>query len=203
MKPIYNKLRYATGILMLGSALTLGLYGLSSLGNQSFADDDDDDEHNRSSQYTEGDSGQNLLSQELLSKSALVYQSECASCHLAYPPKLLPQRSWQAIMSTLPDHFGDDASLAPAVQADILAYLSGSAGNNNRMFATVADDMTPLRITELPYFTRKHREIPERMLKNNPQLSSLSQCDSCHQGAAKGQFDEDTVVIPGFGRWDD
>ena len=43
MKPILNTLRYTTGILMLGGALTLGLYGLSSINNLSFADEDDDD----------------------------------------------------------------------------------------------------------------------------------------------------------------
>jgi hypothetical protein len=230
MKPILNKLRYAIGILMLGGALSLGLYGLGSLGNQSFAEDDDDhnnssqylktqggtdqnginrrddDDHNRSSQYlkTEGMTGQNLLNQEELSTNAIVYQTECASCHLAYPAHLLPQRSWQIIMATLPDHFGDDASLSPAVQADIMAYLSGnSAGNNDHMLRRVADEQSPLRITELPYFKGKHRKIPDRMVMNNPQISSLSQCDSCHKGAEKGQFDEDTVVIPGFGRWDD
>jgi hypothetical protein len=234
MKPILNKLRYAIGILMLGGALSLGLYGLGSLGNQSFAENDDDhnnssqylkteggtdqnginrgdeddydDDHNSSSQYlkTEGRAGQNLLNQEELSTNAITYQTECASCHLAYPAHLLPKRSWQIIMATLPDHYGDDASLSPAVQGDILAYLSGnSAVNNDRMLRRVAVDKTPLRITELPYFKGKHREIPERMVKDNPKISSFSQCDSCHKGAAKGQFDEDNVVIPGFGRWDD
>jgi hypothetical protein len=62
---------------------------------------------------------------------------------------------------------------------------------------------TPIRITELPYFTRKHREVPERMVSGNPDVGSFTQCDACHKDAAKGKFDEDTVVIPGFGRWDD
>ncbi len=28
-------------------------------------------------------------------------------------------------------------------------------------------------------------------------------CASCHPGAARGSFEEDEVVVPGLGRWDD
>ncbi|MBT6616074.1 MAG: cytochrome C, partial [Deltaproteobacteria bacterium] len=31
----------------------------------------------------------------------------------------------------------------------------------------------------------------------------LSNCTSCHKEAEKGIFDDDTVLIPGYGRWDD
>ena len=41
-------------------------------------------------------------------------QTECASCHLAYPAGLLPAASWQRLMNNLPRHFGTDASLDPA-----------------------------------------------------------------------------------------
>jgi len=40
-----------------------------------------------------------------------VYQQECAACHLAYPPGLLPAASWQRPMGNLPKHFGTEASL--------------------------------------------------------------------------------------------
>ena len=223
MKPILNKLRYTAGILMLGGALTLGLYGLTSLNNQSFArdghDDDDDDDRHSGYYQSEGASGRNMIDTNAQPALAATYQTECGDCHMAYPAGLLPSRSWEAIMATLPDHFGDDASLDPATQADILTYLSANSangaksaksakstksdGNAGRMLRGMAADATPLRITELPYFKRKHRELPMNIVKDNPEISSMSQCDSCHQGAAKGQFDEDNVVIPGIGRWDD
>ena len=44
------------------------------------------------------------------------YQQECAACHLAYPPGLLPAASWQRLMSNLPRHFGTDASLDAATE---------------------------------------------------------------------------------------
>ena len=42
-----------------------------------------------------------------------IYQEECASCHMAYPPGLLPARSWEKIMAGLESHFGDNAELEP------------------------------------------------------------------------------------------
>ena len=107
-------------------------------------------------------------------------------------------------MASLDNHFGDDASLDAATQAEILSYLSAhSASNHTRYLKGLAYNETPQRITELPYFKRKHREVPERMVTGNPQVGSFSQCDSCHKDAAQGKFNEHTVVIPGFGRWDD
>ena len=34
------------------------------------------------------------------------YQQECAACHTAYPPGLLPAASWQRLMGGLGKHFG-------------------------------------------------------------------------------------------------
>ena len=135
---------------------------------------------------------------------AETYRSECGSCHLPYPAKFLPARSWQQLLSGLDDHFAEDASVSEAMQAELLAYLSAnSASNHARYLARLEYDAVPLRITELPYFIRKHREVPEYMVTANPQVGSFSQCDSCHDKAAQGKFNEHSVVIPGYGRWDD
>ena len=42
------------------------------------------------------------------------YQQECAACHLAYPPGMLPAPSWKRIMGGLEHHYGTDASLDEA-----------------------------------------------------------------------------------------
>ena len=39
------------------------------------------------------------------------YQQECAACHIAYPPRMLPAESWRRVLNGLPNHFGTDASL--------------------------------------------------------------------------------------------
>ena len=45
------------------------------------------------------------------------WKTECGSCHLAYPPELLPASSWRRIMAGLDRHFGADASLDAASAA--------------------------------------------------------------------------------------
>jgi len=59
----------------------------------------------------------------------------------------------------------------------------------------------PLRITEVPYIRRKHREIPDAQVRGNPRVKSLALCDACHTRASAGDLDDEGVVIPGYGRW--
>jgi hypothetical protein len=138
-----------------------------------------------------------------------VYQEECGSCHFAYPPGLLPARSWQAIMTGLDDHFGDNAELSPDRRQAIARYLSDNSADqaggrrSRQLLRGLPDNVTPLRITELPHFRREHREVPARVLRNNPQLSSMSQCPACHGDAKQGYFSERRIAIPGYGGWDD
>jgi len=137
------------------------------------------------------------------------YIGECGVCHLAYPPRMLPARSWERIMAGLADHFGDNAEL-PGAETDALrAYLTANAGDRSghlppRGFAaSVAPDEVPLRITETPYFRRQHHEIPPYMVQNNQQVGSFANCQACHRGAENGSFDEHRIAIPGYAHWDD
>ncbi|MAS24497.1 MAG: diacylglycerol kinase [Oceanospirillaceae bacterium] len=193
---VINVLRYGAGSLLLGGALVLGLYGVGGGIHTSLADSDHKDDDHSYRQY------EDYRNASAAPQNAL-YAAECSSCHIAYPAKFLPARSWQALMSGLDDHFGEDASLTPAQQSGILNYLTSAAGDDYKFSRRLDDQETPLRITELPYFLRKHDEVPQRMVQDNPQVRSFSQCDSCHRQAAKGRFNEHEVDIPGFGRWDD
>ncbi len=136
-----------------------------------------------------------------------LYREECGSCHMAYPPGFLPPQSWEKMMSGLDDHFGENAELPEADRVEILNYLLDNAAGRsdtrlgNKMIRNLQG--TPLRITKLPYFRHEHRELPRRMVEDNPKVRSLSQCDACHRDADKGRFDEHGVIIPGFGRYDD
>ena len=202
MKAILTFMRFSAGSLLLGGALTLGLYGLTTASNQSWADEDDDDD--RYEYRGSGYAREPIPPPGTSNADASLYKQECGSCHVAYPAKFLPSYSWLQIMNTLDDHYGDDASLDDASRAEILAYLSAhSASQHSRYLRSVSYGETPTRITELPWFQRKHDEVPRRLVQDNPEVGSFSQCDACHQRAAEGQFDEDTVVIPGAGRWDD
>ena len=43
---------------------------------------------------------------EVFTASNPKWKSECASCHVAYPARLLPAESWRALMGGLDKHFG-------------------------------------------------------------------------------------------------
>jgi len=118
------------------------------------------------------------------------YQTECASCHIAYPPQLLPARSWRALMSGLDKHFGTDASLDPPTAARITAFLEQNAGRDrNGASAPV------LRITETRWFAHEHDEVPTRTWKS-PKVKSAANCTACHVDGDQGNFSEHGIRIP-------
>lgn len=139
----------------------------------------------------------------------VLYAEECGSCHMAYPPGLLPARSWEKLMGKLEDHFGDNAELPQEDAAAITGYLVGNAADRSnyrrslRLAASIAPWDTPQRITRIPYFMHEHHEIPPQLVTGNPQVKSLSQCQACHRQAEAGSFNEHEIDIPGYGRVED
>ncbi|MDP2759821.1 MAG: hypothetical protein Q8O64_05360 [Sideroxyarcus sp.] len=53
------------------------------------------------------------------------------------------------------------------------------------------------------YIKRKHHLIPEKMIKGNQDVKSLSYCDACHTRAKDGVHEEDTMRIPNYPDWED
>lgn len=137
------------------------------------------------------------------------YLQECASCHTAYSPGLLPARSWEKLMAGLDDHFGDNAELMPEQQEVVRRYLLDNAADkaeyriSAKILRTIPPEQAPLRVTETRYFIRKHDEVPNRLVEKNPDVGSFSNCSACHREAEKGYFNEHDVRIPGYGRFDD
>lgn len=121
------------------------------------------------------------------------YTQECASCHMAYPPALLPGASWQRIMTTLNKHYSVDASLDAASQKKISQWLTDNAATGKRSSAEPPKD----RITQSEWFLRKHNshEVPPSVWKR-ASIGSPSNCNACHAQAAQGDFEEDKVRIP-------
>ncbi len=142
-------------------------------------------------------------------KTDAVYEEECGACHLAFGADWLPQRSWNKVMSGLEDHFGDNAELDSDEFNHISTYLKLNAAGvadtyrSNKMSRAVSGGKVPIRITDTRYFQRKHHELSDRLVANNPKVGSFSRCEVCHEDAANGDFDEDGVSIPGYGRWED
>jgi len=119
------------------------------------------------------------------------YQQECAACHLAYPPGMLPAASWKRVMANLPRHYGTDASLDPATVKELSTWLGANAGTYKR----VSEEPPQDRITTSSWFERKHREVAPQVWKRAA-IGSRANCAACHTGAAKGDFDDDNIRIP-------
>ena len=149
---------------------------LGGLTNAAYADDDEDEDD-------EGVSMPVVVN--------MTWQTECSACHLAYPPSLLPAKSWRAVMSGLDEHVGTDASLTPAESEEIGAFLEKNAGEERN-----ASSRKPLlRITQTNWFVHEHDEVSKRTWKN-PKVKSPANCAACHKGAERGDFDEDNIRIP-------
>lgn len=131
----------------------------------------------------------------------VLYKEECGSCHMAYPPGLLPTSAWQKIMGTLNNHFGDNAELAATKQDELTRFLTRNSKDNTR--SRRATNSQVLRITQQAWFQDHHHEIPARLSTANPAVKTLSNCAACHQHAEQGSFSEAEINIPGYGRWED
>src|SRR5450759_15104 len=122
------------------------------------------------------------------------YQDECGGCHFAYQPGLLPAKSWEALLTAeaLRKHFGVNAELGNDTLKVIHDYAVDNAADKSwykrsrKIAVATAEGPAPLRITELRYISRKHHDIPEKMIKGNKGVKSLSFCHKCHTQAAKG-----------------
>lgn len=181
-----NKTIITTSVILITTIITIPVV---------FSDDDRDE-------YRQRSLGVAPVTSEL-------YKSECSSCHMAYPPGLLPAGSWKKIMTGLDSHFNDNAEVDNEdykIIQDFLVTNSADKSNYRRsrkIMRSLDKNETPIRISELPYIKKEHDEIPDKMIRYNKKVNSLSNCIACHAQAEKGLFDEDSVKIPGFGHWDD
>ncbi|CAH1748983.1 Cytochrome C [Thauera humireducens] len=119
---------------------------------------------------------------------------ECASCHIAFPPSMLPAASWKRMMGGLDQHFGDDASLDAETAAAITRYLVDHAGDApgqaSKLLRGLRAGDAPLRITELPKWAREHDEV-SRSDWTRKDVGSKANCAACHIDAEKGYFEDD------------
>ncbi len=113
-------------------------------------------------------------------------KEECGACHMAFQPVFLPATSWQKIMSTLDNHFGEDASLDIGGRDKIQSYLVANARRSNDDHAALE-----LRITELNWFRREHNESEVKKLRTQHNLVSMTDCLACHRNADQGKFEDD------------
>ena len=129
------------------------------------------------------------------------WREECGSCHLAFHPSLLPGRSWVRIMSEQKQHVGSDLALdAPTTNALLTFLTSNSAEQRKTEPATkielsIQAGATPLRITETPYWVKKHSHIAAADWQS-PMVKSRSNCTACHLDAEAGTFEDAAMRLP-------
>jgi len=101
-------------------------------------------------------------------------------------------------MNGLPDHYGEDASLDAETANSIKAYLDA---NPAETFDTEAArrlgriDTASLRITDTPYWKKRHRDIAAPVYRL-PAVGSKVNCNGCHKDAASGRFDDVNIHLP-------
>lgn len=153
----------------------LALAPVASLAHDD--DDDDDDDRPRSARAEPARTSPEWKS----------YQAECGSCHLAFPPRMLPAASWQRLMGSLDDHFGQNAEVDAATRTKLSAFLASAAGPARRD--------APLRITETSWWVHEHDEIAPSVYKRKA-IVTPANCGACHTKADQGDFRERGVKIP-------
>ena len=122
------------------------------------------------------------------------YTKECGTCHMAFPPQLLPARSWRQIMGGLNNHFGDSAQLDDAARQKLTEYLtSNSADGADNMqsmsvMKSIGPNETPSRITKVPYIAGLHAAVLDPVWGGYPHPKTLSECSVCHTKAEAGNY---------------
>jgi hypothetical protein len=176
-------------VLLLGSVLLLAAYAVAKEGR------------GRHGHRGEGNHAGGSRSMRLVGAiSTDQYAANCGGCHYAFPPQLMPERSWRAIMGSLNNHFGQELTLSEQDKTAIGAFLTENAadksacGISQRIMSSL-DGATPSRITDIPCIQRKHRKIDPAVFKRKS-IQSPANCAACHTTAASGNFAEDHARIP-------
>lgn len=127
------------------------------------------------------------------------YADECGACHTPFHPSLLTAATWQGMMTSLPDHFGEDASLPQDVAAAIASYLAANSAEHWDTRAAhvfrVLDETDPYRITASPFWIARHRDI-DPALFGTEKVGTKSNCEACHGDARQGLFMPQAIRFP-------
>lgn len=105
-----------------------------------------------------------------------LYLENCAQCHIAVPPAVLPTQTWQKVLQD-PQHYG--VQVTPLVDPQRLLVW-----NYLRTFSRplAKDEETPYRVNESRYFKALHPKV------KLPRPADISGCISCHPNVADYNF---------------
>lgn len=190
-----NCVRYIVFIISLLLPLSLIL--------DAFANDDRYRKRHRyrgGSQRVDNDNDDHDRDDDLKPVANQAYKDICGECHFTYQPELLPSASWLKILSQLEDHFGEEIEADPDTIKTLSDYLKTNGAENSsakqsKKIMRSLGNQVPIRITDIPYIRRKHRELDPAVFKRES-IGSQANCTACHITAEKGIYDDDDVKIP-------
>lgn len=129
------------------------------------------------------------------------WREECGSCHLAFHPNLLPARSWEKLLAGQSAHFGADLALDTTTIEALRVFLATNAAEKSdteaafKILRSLKPEATPTRITETPYWIRKHRGVADADWRL-PSVKNRINCTACHLDAEAGTFEDAAMRIP-------
>ena len=110
---------------------------------------------------------------------------QCGDCHMVYSSRMLPARSWAAILSRMDDHFGENAAIADKDLDAIRAYLTSNAadspnatGRDRHFMSAILPESTPLRITATPWWNQMHADFRFDSVRRSK--VKAADCLGCH-----------------------
>lgn len=130
-----------------------------------------------------------------------LWRDECGKCHSEFYPALLPSRSWEKILAEKDNHFERKLKFDAPTAAAVLKFLTDNSADKHfteaafKIEQSIPKDSTPLRITETPFWVKKHRNIKDEDWVN-PEVKHKYNCVACHEDAKAGTFEDAAMHIP-------
>lgn len=105
-----------------------------------------------------------------------LYLENCATCHVALPPAVMPTESWREIL-TQPEHYG--AQITPPVQPGLQIIWNYVSVYSRPL---KQDEPVPFRLRSSRYFKALHPEVEfaDRV--------TVRSCASCHPAAEQFNY---------------
>ncbi|EDX87504.1 hypothetical protein S7335_5214 [Synechococcus sp. PCC 7335] len=111
-----------------------------------------------------------------LEASYRIYLNECATCHVALPPAVLPTQTWQHLVVDS-EHYGLTLSDITAFEKQLIINYLQAYSRPHKSSAP-----TPFRLFNSDYFQALHPQV------NLPQPLNLLTCTSCHLSATTQNY---------------
>lgn len=113
-----------------------------------------------------------------------LYQENCASCHIAVPPQVLPTQTWQQLLQDT-QHYG--VTIPELVDPPRLIIWNYLQRYSRPLLPQ--EEIVPYRVNRSRYFKALHPQV------EFPQPVTLEGCVSCHPGAEQNNFRQLTLEM--------